>query len=158
VIARRARAWQVLRRLSGNMDVARARRGRWTAAAALAACAALVPRVACAHVGDEELFARFAWLLIVPLALVQLGGAVLVKRQTEQSVAGRAAIASVAAFAVALGAAVWIADPTTLLRIMRALYFVPGLPALVVLARRRMWGTALLLFLAPPLVCVALSV
>jgi hypothetical protein len=157
MIASRAVAWQRWPRLFGSGDLERARPGRWTAVA-LGACVALAPRLAAAHVGDDELFARLAWLVIIPLAAVQLMAAGLIKRRTEESVAGRIAIASGIAFILALGATAAIEDRRSLMPVIYVLYFVPGLPALVVLARQRLWGAALLLFLAAPLPLVALSV
>jgi hypothetical protein len=107
---------------------------------------------------DSELLARLAWVTILPLGIVQLAAAVMIRRRLERRVGMAVAIAAAAALGAALLATVLVEDPRTLVPTVAALYFVPGLPPLIALLRERMWGVAALVFVAPPALAVAFTV
>jgi hypothetical membrane protein len=96
-----------------------------------------------------ELFDRLSWLLIVPLGVVQVTAAIWVGRQVGTSIVGRVLLATLAALAVALVGAMFF-EEGPLRVLMLLIYFVPGVPTLALLGRKKMWGPALLLFLIPP--------
>jgi hypothetical protein len=107
---------------------------------------------------DHELLARLAWVAILPLGIVQMTMAVMIRRRLGRRVLGATAGATCGALFVGLLGALLVKDPRTLLPLASFLYFVPGLPPLVALLRDRMWGLAAVLFAVPPGIVLAFTV
>ena len=142
-----------MRRPDSRQPLARARRlctPGWLVPLALVT-ADLVCRWGVAHAepGPNEIFDLLSWVLIVPLGIVQIGAAVWVRRQTGRSVLGWTVLATFVSVAAGIAAALSL-DRTLIRPTMMALYFCPGIPTFIALARRQLWGPALLVFLLLP--------
>ncbi len=97
----------------------------------------------------HDLFDRLSWALIVPLGIVQIAAAVWIRRRIDRSVIAWTVFATFVSLATGIAAGVSL-DLALVRPVMLGLNFCPGIPAFVVLARRRLWGPALLVFVPLP--------
>src|SRR5262245_11231263 len=110
--------------------------------------------VARAAPGTNEIFDLLSWVLIVPLGVAQIVAAVWVRKHIGKSVLGRTILATAVSLAAGIAVAVSL-DHGLVRPVMLALYFCPGIPTLITLARRKLWGPALLIFsLLPGLLAI----
>jgi hypothetical protein len=150
--------WRTMRRLGSQEQLGRARwvraRGSFCPIAVVMADLACRCGVAHAEPRPNEIFDWLSWVLILPLGIVQIAAAAWVRGQIGKSVVGWPVLATWVSIAAGIAVAGSL-DQTLLRPTMLALYFCPGIPTFITLARRQLWAPALLMFsLLPGLLAI----
>jgi len=108
----------------------------------------LVCRAGMAHAAPStnEILDLLSWVLILPLGVAQMVAGVWVRKHVGKSVFGWTSLATVVSLAAGIAVAVSLEDRNLVRPVTLALYFCPGIPTFIALARRKLWGPAFLLF------------
>jgi voltage-gated potassium channel Kch len=110
--------------------------------------------VARAEPGPNEIFDLLSWVIVLPLGIVQIAAAVWIGRRIGRNVLGWTVLATLVSLAAGIAVVVSL-DDTLVRPVMLALYFCPGIPTFIALARRQLWAPALLVFsLLPGLLAI----
>jgi hypothetical protein len=109
------------------------------------------PRSAYADISMGAIIGIFSWLLLLPLGLLQMIMAAMIRRHLKRSQVGATGLL----VTLTVGAALLIPrvvdlDHVEIGAVVAGLGFVPGLPVVVDLMRQRAWSASVLAFVLLP--------